>query len=83
MADSVTAEMQDILRDLIELYEDASDEEKVEIARELRQNWREILDRTGHGPTEKREVDADVEHSGSLDLEGATVTYAQEDQSDE
>lgn len=32
--------------------------------------------------TERREVDADVEHSGSLDLEGATVTYAEDTDDD-
>ena len=56
MADSVTADMQDIIEDLADLYENAPPEAKTEIARELRQNWKAILDRTGHGPTEKREL---------------------------
>jgi hypothetical protein len=55
MADSTTKEMQDIIDDLIGLYENAPPEEKVDIAREIRQNWVKILDRTGHGPTETKE----------------------------
>jgi Skp family chaperone for outer membrane proteins len=64
MADDVTADMQDILDDLTTLYDNADPEEKVEIAREIRQNWVKILDRTGHGPTDKREV----EHSGNAGI---------------
>lgn len=63
MADDTTADMQDIIADLADLYEQADPEQKIEIARELRQNWVKILDRTGHGPTEKREM----EHSGEMD----------------
>ena len=55
MADSVTADMQEIVDDLADLYEDAPPEAKTEIAREIRQNWKTILDRTGHGPTETKE----------------------------
>jgi predicted transcriptional regulator len=56
MADSVTADMQEIIDDLADLYEDAPPEEKAAIASELRKNWKAILDRTGHGPTETREL---------------------------
>jgi uncharacterized Zn finger protein (UPF0148 family) len=56
MADETTAEMQDVIQDLIDLYNAAPPEDKVDIARELRQNWKAILDRTGHGPSETREV---------------------------
>ena len=60
MADETTADMQEILGDLTELYQHAEPGEKVEIAREVRQSWVKILDRTGHGPKEEREI----EHSG-------------------
>lgn len=59
MADETTADMQEIIEDLVELYNHADPEAKVDIARELRQNWKAILDRTGHGPTETREVTGD------------------------
>jgi len=55
MADSVTEEMQEKVMDLAELYENSPPEDKPQIARELRQLWKLILDRTGHGPTETRE----------------------------
>jgi hypothetical protein len=66
MADETTAEMQDIIRDLTDLYNAADPEEKVDIARELRQNWQAILDRTGHGPSETREVTG--EDGGALEV---------------
>jgi hypothetical protein len=56
MADSVTADMQQIVEDLSDLYEQAPPEKKTEIAREIRQNWKMVLDRTGHGPTETKEM---------------------------
>jgi hypothetical protein len=56
MADRTTAEMQDVIEDLVDLYNRSDPEAKVDIARELRHNWKAILDRTGHGPTETREV---------------------------
>jgi len=59
MADDVTADMQDVIQDLVGLYNAAPPEDKAEIARELRQNWQTILDRTGHGPSETREVTGD------------------------
>ena len=57
MADSTTKEMQDVIEDLVDLYNQAPPEAKVDIAKELRQNWKAILDRTGHGPSEKRELE--------------------------
>lgn len=66
MADSVTADMQDVIEDLVDLYNQAPPEEKAEIARELRQNWKAILDRTGHGPSETREVTGD--DGGALEV---------------
>ena len=62
MADSTTAEMQAIIDDLVDLYEQAPPEDKVDIAREIRQNWVKILDRTGHGSEENHNIDADVKH---------------------
>jgi len=57
MADSVTADMANHVDDLLAEYEATDDpEEKVVLMRELRQNWKLVLDRTGHGPTEKREL---------------------------
>ena len=56
MADKTTADMQRVLDDLTDIYDEADADEKVEIAREIRQSWVKILDRTGHGPTEKREI---------------------------
>lgn len=55
MADEVTADMQSIIDDLAAEYDQADREEKVAIHRELHKTWRAILDRTGHGPTEKHE----------------------------
>lgn len=66
MADDVTADMQAILEDLAAEYDHADREQKVAIHRELHKTWKAILDRTGHGPTEKREVDMDADVSGSL-----------------
>ena len=67
MADDVTADMQANIEDLLELYEAAGPDEKVEIMKELRHLWKLILDRTGHGPTEKREVTGD--DGGPLELQ--------------
>jgi len=64
MADETTAEMQDIIQDLIDLYNHAPPEDKTEIARELRQNWTTILDRTGHGPSETTELKDESEGDG-------------------
>jgi len=55
MADSVTADVQETLQDLIDLYDEAPPEDKPGIHREIRQAWTAILDRTDHGPTETRE----------------------------
>ena len=68
MADKTTADMQRVLEDLTDIYEHADADEKVEIAREIRQSWVKILDRTGHGPTEKREIDQTTEHSGGFEV---------------
>jgi hypothetical protein len=56
MADSVTADMQDKIDDFLSLYDDADPDEKADLMREARQLWTEILDRTGHGRTERREL---------------------------
>ena len=60
MADATTASIQQDIKDLQKEYERAEDPKvKIAILGELRQNWKVVLDRTGHGATEKRE------HSGS------------------
>jgi len=56
MADSVTADMQEVVKDLRDVYDEADDEEKARLASEIRKVWEDVLDRTGHGPEEKREV---------------------------
>ena len=55
MADETTAEMQDVVEDLLQTYHQLPPEDKTQVAAELRKNWKLILDRTGHGKTEKRE----------------------------
>lgn len=68
MADSTTANIQRDIEDLQAEYEAADDPEtKLSIASELRQHWKIILDRTGHGPSEKREVTGDG--GGPLSIE--------------
>jgi len=76
MADQTTAEMQDILSDLSDLFKQAPPDEKVDIAREMRQAWVKILDRTGHGPTEKREL----EHSGEGENGGIIIDMNGDDE---
>lgn len=66
MADDVTADMQAIVGDLVDEYDRADPEEKTAIHRELHKTWKAILDRTGHGPTEKREVSG--EDGGPVDI---------------
>lgn len=56
MADETTADIQEDIADLQTEYEAADDPDtKVTILSEMRRLWKIILDRTGHGPTEKRE----------------------------
>ena len=56
MADETTASVQQNIRDLQKEYARAeTPEEKIAILGEIRQSWKIVLDRTGHGPTEKRE----------------------------
>ena len=62
MADEVTADVQAIINDLVAMYDDADSEDKLAIQSAIKSHWVTILDRTGHGPTEKREVDADHTH---------------------
>ena len=76
MADSTTADIQRDIEDLQQEYEDAEDPKtKLDIVSELRKHWKLILDRTGHGPTEKREhtgedggpIEQETTHSSDLD----------------
>jgi hypothetical protein len=79
MADETTAEMQDVIQDLVDLYNSAPPEEKIDIARELRQNWKLMLDRTGKGPTESREVEHSGEGGGALEVVVARDTRVDTD----
>lgn len=80
MADEVTADVQEIVSDLKDLYDDGDAEDKLEIQRAIQSHWRIILDRTGHGPTEKREVTGDA--GGPIELtlneEVVTTPYTEE-----
>ncbi|AFH22193.1 hypothetical protein OSG_eHP18_00180 [environmental Halophage eHP-18] len=72
MADSVTAELQDELTDVFDrLDDDLSHDEYVKLVREARQLTTAILDRTGHGPTEGREL----ENTGDEPLANLTVDF--------
>lgn len=56
MADETSADAQRNLEDLQDEYEAAHDpDEKLAILSEMRKYWKIVLDRSGHGPTEKRE----------------------------
>jgi len=69
MADEVTAGFEDRLDDLMQEYDRATDpDQKVKLFREMRQCLTAILDRTGHGPTEHREVDMDADLSVQSDV---------------
>lgn len=58
MADATTADIQSNLEDLQSEYDHVgTPDEKVAILSEMRRLWKIILDRTGHGPTEKRELE--------------------------
>lgn len=62
MADSVSADAQRNIEDLQEEYEAADDPDtKLDILSEMRQYWKIVLDRTGHGPSSETEL------SGSVD----------------
>ena len=57
MADATTADIQQDIEDLQDEYEAADGpDEKLAILAELRKHWKIVLDRTGHGPTESREL---------------------------
>lgn len=66
MADEVTADVQEIIDDLVDMYEEADTEDKLAIQSAIKSHWTVILDRTGHGPTEKREVTG--EEGGAVEL---------------
>jgi len=58
MADATTADIESNIQDLQSEYERTDDpEEKLAIMSEMRRLWKIILDRTGHGATEKRELE--------------------------
>ena len=66
MADDITSDAAEMIDDLAELYDEADAEEKVKIMAELRKNWKLVLDRTGHGPTEKKELTG--EDGGDIEI---------------
>ena len=80
MADSVTADMQGIIADFSSMYDHAPPEEKAEILAELRKSWKIILDRTGHGPTDKRQLEDVTEGEGGF---GTTIVLDSEYVDDE
>ena len=72
MADSTTAKLQARLDDVFERLDAAeTDDEYVKLLREARQITTSILDRTGHGPTEKREL----ENTGEDPLADVTIDF--------
>lgn len=66
MADEVTKDVQEIIDDLVEMYEEADEETKLDIQGAIKSHWVTILDRTGHGPTERREVTGEA--GGPLEI---------------
>ena len=57
MADSTTATIQSQIRDLEKEYDKAEEaENKLAIMSEMRRLWKIILDRTGHGKSETKEL---------------------------
>lgn len=80
MADTTTAAIQDDIEDLHKEYQRAeTPDDKVALIREIRQCWKIILDRSGHGPTEKREVDAKHEHDVSEQYAALVGAATQQD----
>jgi len=80
MADSAAAEMQSRLTDVFERLDspDLSHGEYVSLLREARQLTTDILDRTGHGPSETRELKDESDGDGF----GTTVVLDSEYASD-
>lgn len=69
MADETTADIQEDIADLQAEYNEADDPEtKLAIMSEMRRLWKIVLDRTGHGPSETREVEADVSSDGTQEI---------------
>lgn len=75
MADEVTADVAEILDDLKGHYDEAELDEKLAIQGAIQRHWTNILDRTGHGPTAKREL----EHSGEVDGFEFNINYEDAD----
>ena len=81
MADSTTATVQSQIEDLEAEYEAAEDpEQKLDIMREIRQLWKIILDRTGHGPTSRREVTGPDGESVDIAVSSEVVTVTDDDE---
>lgn len=75
MADSATKRMQDRLGDIFDRMDapDLTHDEYVKLMREARQLTTAILDRTGHGPSETREVTGDEDRPLAVELRREVV----------
>lgn len=71
MADAVTADLQTRLDEVFEQLDDAEGQEYARLLSEVRKLTTDILDRTGHGPTEKREL----ENTGDEPLADVTIDF--------
>lgn len=75
MADATTADIQRDIEDLQNEYENADEAgDKIAILAEMRKLWKIVLDRTGHGPTEKRETELSGGNGSPLVVIGDTDT---------
>lgn len=74
MADEVTADVQEILDDLADQYDHADLDDKLAIQSAIQRHWSMILDRTGHAPTERREVQGDLDITTKLE-DGFTLEF--------
>lgn len=72
MADSITADVQSRVEDLVEVYDEADPDDKPAVLREIRQVWRIALDRTGHGPSQTQQLE------GDLSLDDLTISFDDE-----
>ena len=79
MADKTTADIQRNIEDLQGEYERIDDPEAtLAIMSEMRRLWKIVLDRTGHGPTEKRELSGSVDSEQTVSLDAETAAAVRE-----
>lgn len=80
MADKTTATIQSQIDDLEAEYKAADDaEQKLDIMSEMRRLWKIILDRTGHGPTSRREVTGPDGEAVDIDVSSEVVTVTDDE----